>query len=67
MTMSRLPLKGCNNNTLSLHDALPILDEMGYGLDISKERFHHEIYLSDARRTAPERLKTVIRHPILKI
>jgi hypothetical protein len=24
---------------------------------------HHEIYLSDPRRTAPERLKTVIRHP----
>ena len=24
---------------------------------------HHEIYLNDPRRTAPERLKTVIRHP----
>ncbi len=24
---------------------------------------HHEIYLSDARRTAPERLKTIIRQP----
>ncbi len=38
----------------------------GYVLDISEERFHHEIYLSDARRTAPEKLKTVIRHPIKK-
>ncbi len=38
----------------------------GYELDITDTRFHHEIYLSDARRVAPERLKTVIRHPIKK-
>lgn len=25
---------------------------------------HHEIYLSDARRTAPEKLKTIIRQPM---
>lgn len=36
----------------------------GYELDISDTRLHHEIYLSDARRVAPEKLKTVIRHPI---
>ena len=36
----------------------------GYELDITDDRRHHEIYLSDARRTAPEKLKTVIRHPI---
>lgn len=36
----------------------------GYELDITDQRFHHEIYLSDARRVAPEKLKTVIRHPI---
>lgn len=36
----------------------------GYVLDITAERLHHEIYLSDARRVAPEKLKTVIRHPI---
>ena len=38
----------------------------GYELDITDTRFHHEIYLSDARRVAPEQLKTVIRHPIRK-
>lgn len=42
------------------------MDAQGYRLDITKQRFHHEIYLSDARRTAPEKLKTVIRHPIAK-
>lgn len=39
----------------------------GYELDITDKRLHHEIYLSDARKVAPEKLKTVIRHPIRKI
>ena len=38
----------------------------GYENDISDTRLHHEIYLSDARKVAPEKLKTVIRHPIKK-
>jgi hypothetical protein len=25
---------------------------------------HHEIYLSDPRRTKPEKLKTILRHPV---
>ncbi|MDO5519427.1 MAG: GyrI-like domain-containing protein [bacterium] len=33
-------------------------------MDLSEARRHHEIYLSDPRRTAVERLKTVIRYPI---
>ena len=40
------------------------IEEQGYKLDISDIRCHHEIYLSDARKVAPEKLKTVIRHPI---
>ena len=39
-------------------------DEQGYVLDITSDRRHHEIYLSDARKVPPEKLKTVIRHPI---
>lgn len=38
--------------------------ENGYVLDVSELRRHHEIYLSDPRKTAPEKLKTVIRLPI---
>lgn len=38
--------------------------ENGYAEDISGGRMHHEIYLSDPRRCAPERLKTVIRIPV---
>ena len=40
------------------------MEKQGYKLDITDKRLHHEIYLSDARKVAPEKLKTVIRHPI---
>lgn len=40
--------------------------EQGYAVDFSEMRFHHEIYLGDPRRTAPEKLKTVLRHPLRK-
>lgn len=36
----------------------------GYVNDLSEKREHHEIYLSDPGKTAPEKLKTVIRHPV---
>jgi hypothetical protein len=39
----------------------------GYVLDINEIRRHHEIYISDPRKVAPEKLKTVIRHPIRKV
>ncbi len=48
-----------------------IMDEYikqnGYTNDMNQERLHHEIYLSDARKVAPEKWKTVIRHPIKKV
>ena len=40
------------------------LNEHGYQNDITDTRLHHEIYLSDARKTEPAKMKTVIRHPI---
>lgn len=51
--------------TLSQMDAF--IRENGYETDISATRFHHEIYLSDARKVPPERRKTVLRHPIRKL
>jgi len=41
--------------------------ENGYEIDIDVTRRHHEIYLSDPRKVAPEKLKTVIRHPSKKV
>lgn len=43
------------------------LAKNGYENDFSEERLHHEIYMSDARKVAPEKWKTVIRHPIKKV
>lgn len=43
------------------------LQENGYANDLNDKRLHHEIYLTDARKVAPEKWKTVIRHPIKKI
>lgn len=40
------------------------LEREGCVLDFSPQRLHHEIYLSDPRKTAPEKRKTVIRHPV---
>lgn len=46
-----------------MHD---YMEKHGYALDVTDKRHHHEIYLSDARKVAPEKRKTVIRHPIKK-
>lgn len=43
------------------------LEEQGYAENLSEKRLHHEIYLSDPRRTAKERLRTVIRQPIREV
>ena len=50
--------------TVALMDEF--IDQNGYENDFNEVRQHHEIYLSDARKTAPEKLRTVIRHPIKK-
>jgi len=50
--------------SVALMDAF--LELNGYENDLNDKRLHHEIYMSDARRVAPEKLKTVIRHPIKK-
>ena len=51
--------------TIALMDAY--LEQNGYAGDLNEHRLHHEIYLSDARKVAPEKWKTVIRHPIRKL
>ena len=48
--------------TLARMDAFAA--EQGYAVDFSGTRFHHELYLSDPNRTAPEKRKTILRHPL---
>ncbi|MDR0960528.1 MAG: GyrI-like domain-containing protein [Propionibacteriaceae bacterium] len=40
------------------------IEESGHTTDIGAHRRHHEIYLSDPRKSTPEKMRTVIRHPI---
>jgi hypothetical protein len=40
--------------------------DSGYRIDLSDTRKHHELYLNDPRKTSPEKLKTIIRYPIIK-
>ena len=47
--------------TKKMHE---LAEQNGYTLDINENRMHHEIYLSDPRKISPEKLKTIIRHPI---
>ncbi|MGN1190228.1 MAG: GyrI-like domain-containing protein [Candidatus Ornithospirochaeta sp.] len=51
-------------------ESVKLMDEYikseGYKNDFSEKRLHHEIYLSDFRKTGKDKLKTVIRHPIKK-
>ena len=49
-------------STVALMDQY--IAENGYANDMNENRLHHEIYLSDARKVAPEKWKTIIRHPI---
>ena len=51
-------------STVALMDQY--IAENGYANDMNETRLHHEIYLSDARKAAPEKRKTIIRHPIRK-
>ena len=39
----------------------------GYEIDITENRYHHEIYLSDPRKCDPAKLKTVVRHPVKEV
>lgn len=53
-----------DDEPMSLLKMNQFLEENDYICDISEKRYHHEIYLSDPRRTKAENLRTVIRHPI---
>lgn len=55
----------------SFDDEGPLIREMHekfipeHGLKLTRK--HHEIYFSDFRKTAPEKLRTLIRQPVTKI
>ena len=52
-------------------ETVALMDEYltrnGYVNDMEDGRLHHEIYLSDPRKCSPEKMKTLIRHPIKRV
>ena len=40
------------------------MDEFAHAKRLTYRGAHHEIYLSDPRRVPPERLRTILRHPV---
>ena len=42
------------------------ITESGYHSNVSDLRRHHEIYLNDPRKVAPDKNKTIIRPPLKK-
>ena len=56
-----------NDELATVNTMHEYMKENGYELDITDERYHHEIYLSDPRKCDVSKLKTVIRHPIKNI
>ena len=41
--------------------------ENGFKDNVGPNGKHHEIYISDPRKVAPDKMKTVLRHPVIKI
>lgn len=55
-----------DNEPITVEAMHEYMIKQGYELDITDKRFHHEVYISDVRKISPEKLKTVLRHPIKK-
>ncbi len=53
-----------DSEVTSIKKIYDFIDENGLEIDINDCRLHHEIYLSDPRKTKVENLKTVIRYPV---
>lgn len=47
----------------TVNEMTKFVHDNGYEHDFSS-RYHHEIYIGDPRKANPEKLKTVIRHPV---
>ena len=55
-----------NDEPITVEKMHAYIENEGYQPDITDERMHHEIYISDFRKTEPAKLKTIIRHPLKK-
>ncbi len=55
-----------DNETETVELMQKFIEEEGYVEDFVGGRMHHEVYITDIRKSVPEKWKTVVRHPIKK-
>ena len=55
-----------NSEPITIGKMKAFAEQQGLSIAIDDVRRHHEIYLSDPRKTAADKLKTVIRYPVKK-
>lgn len=67
MMVQCMHLGNYDDEPATVHLMHEYIRDNGYELDITENRYHHEIYLSDSRKCDANKLKTVIRHPIKKV
>ena len=64
LCVQRMHVGSYDDEPATISEMHQFVKEKNYQIDIQNPRFHHEIYLSDPRRTKVERLRTVVRLPI---
>ena len=67
LCVQMMHLGGYDEEPATIEAMRRYIEANGYAEDLSDERLHHEIYLSDPRKSPPEKWKTVIRHPVRRI
>ncbi|MCA0364756.1 MAG: GyrI-like domain-containing protein [Bacteroidetes bacterium] len=48
-------------------ESLKLIRDFCQSENLGKNGLHHEIYLSDFRKTAPDKLKTILREPVKRL
>jgi hypothetical protein len=51
---------------VTIHALKAFIADLVIRLDLSEKRKRHELCLGDPRKTSPEKIKTIIRYPIIK-
>ena len=67
LCVQAMHLGGYDDEPATIASMRRYIADQGYAEDLSDVRLHHEIYLSDPRKSPPEKWRTVIRHPVRRI
>ena len=67
LCVQAMHLGGYDDEPATIASMRRYIADQGYAEDLSDARLHHEMYLSDPRKSPPEKWRTVIRHPVRRI